>query len=137
LLLLGVERVRIVRELEPTRSFRRAKVELVEDDYDFRSDIDAERLQQKLIDAFRTHLPCACQVPEQLEDLLSRHLSLGLLTDLAAYALPLDMAIKRQLLAENRVSIRAQTLLRQIESGLLGRPAAKQSPGFPPPFSLN
>src|SRR3990172_12262137 len=34
-LLLGVERVRIVREMDPLRSFRQAKVEIVEDCYDF------------------------------------------------------------------------------------------------------
>jgi ATP-dependent Lon protease len=140
LLLLGVGRVRIVRELAPLRSFRRAKVEIVEDLYDFSSDNDAEQLQETLVAAFRKHLPCACQVPEQLEDLLSRHLSLGLLTDLAAYALPLEMGIKRELLAERRVSVRAQTLLSQIESGLVGKPAAAKpakSLGFPPQFSAN
>jgi uncharacterized protein len=137
LLLLGVERVKIVRELAPKRSFRQAKVELITDRYDFPSQKHADQLQQKLIDAFRKYLPCACQVPEQLEELLSRDLSLGLLTDLAAYALPLDMAVKRQLLAENCVSVRAQTLLSQIKTGSLGRPTAAVSSGFPPQFSLN
>ncbi|MEX2315748.1 MAG: LON peptidase substrate-binding domain-containing protein [Pirellulales bacterium] len=136
-LLLGVGRVRIVRELEPLRSFRRAKVELVEDCYDFSTDDEAEQLQEALVGAFRKHLPCACQVPEQLEDLLSRHLSLGLLTDLAAYALPLDLAIKRQLLAESRVSVRAETLLSQIEQGLVRQPVAAKALGFPPAFSDN
>ena len=137
LLLLGVERVRIVRELEPMRSFRQAKVELIEDCYDFPSPAHAEELQQKLIDAFRQHLPCTCQMPEQLEELLSQDLSLGLLTDLAAYALPLDFDVKRRLLAENRVSVRARTLLSQIKRGLVGRPAAASSAGFPPQFSVN
>jgi Lon protease-like protein len=136
LLLLGVERVRIVRELAPTRSFRQAKVELVEDRFDFASPKAAEKLQRQLVEAFRKHLPCACQVPEQLEELLSRDLSLGLLTDLAAYALPLNLPVKQQLLAESRVSIRARTLLSQIKNGLIRRPAAI-STGFPPQFSVN
>jgi Lon protease-like protein len=137
LLLLGVARVRVVRELEPLRSFRRAKVELVDDVYDFATTNDATRLQQQLVDAFRKNLPCGCQVPEQLEDLLSRDISLGLLTDLAAYALPLDMDLKRQLLAEDHVSVRAKTLLTQIKSGALGQPAATPKLGFPPQFSMN
>jgi uncharacterized protein len=136
-LLLGVGRARIERELAPLRSFRQAKVELMEDVYDFASGKDAQRLQKKLIDAFRKHLPCACQVPEQLEELLSRDISLGLLTDLAAYALPLDFELKRQLLAENRVAVRAETLLAQIKSGNLGRPVAAVTSGFPPQFSVN
>jgi ATP-dependent Lon protease len=137
LLLLGVSRVRIARELDPLRSFRQARVELVEDDYDFASIKEAKRVQKKLIDSFRKHLPCACQVPEQLEELLSRDISLGLLTDLAAYALPLNMEVKRLLLAENRVSVRAETLLAQIKGGALGRPSASVKSGFPPQFSVN
>jgi Lon protease-like protein len=136
-LLLGVGRVRIVRELEPLRSFRRAQVELVEDCYDFSSADEAEEMQQTLVAAFRKHLPCACQVPEQLEDLLSKHLSLGLLTDLAAYALPLDLEIKRQLLAERRVSARAEVLLSQIEQGLSMQSLPTRALGFPPQFSVN
>jgi uncharacterized protein len=137
LLLLGVARTRIVRELDPVRSFRRAKVELIDDEYDFATTSAAKRLQKKLIDAFRQHLPCACQMPEQLEELLSRDISLGLLTDLAAYALPLDMGVKRKLLAENRVSVRAETLLAQIKDGLASKQPPVKTSGFPPQFSVN
>src|SRR5687767_11230028 len=63
-LLLGVERVRIVEELDPLRSFRQAKVEIVEDRYDFESLAARKRTQEKLITAFRRHLPCTCQLPE-------------------------------------------------------------------------
>jgi Lon protease-like protein len=137
LLLLGVARARITREMAPLRSFRQAKVELIEDVYDFATEKEAQRLQQKLVTQFRENLPCGCQVPEQLEELLSRDISLGLLTDLAAYALPLDIDLKRQLLAENHVSVRARILLQQIKSGTLGLPVTTPKPGFPPKFSLN
>src|SRR3954453_11795274 len=66
-LLLGVQRVRIVKELNPLRSFRQARVELMEDLYDFEKPVERKLLQQRLLDAFRKHLPCACQLPEQLE----------------------------------------------------------------------
>ena len=136
-LLLGVQRVRIVEELEPLRSFREAKVELVEDRYDFVSMAERNKMQAKLLAAFREHLPCACQLPEQLEEMLSHHLPLGLLTDLAAYALPLGIDVKRKLLAERRVSVRVQTLLGQVEE-LAGRAATTSSAGgFPPSFSDN
>jgi uncharacterized protein len=136
LLLLGVGRVKIIRELEPLRSFRRAKVELLEDCNEFSTAEAADEMQQSLVTAFRKHLPCACQVSGQIEDLLSRQLSLGLLTDLAAYALPLDLSVKRQLLGECSVAVRAQTLLAQLERGLIGRKPADAS-GFPPAFSMN
>ena len=114
LLLLGVQRVRIVKELDPLRSFRQAQVEIVEDCYDFDTPADREGMQDKLLTAFRKHLPCACQLPEQLGDMLSSQLPLGLLTDLAAYALPLDGDVKQQLLAECRVRQRSEILLREV-----------------------
>jgi ATP-dependent Lon protease len=136
-LLLGVERVRIVQEMDPLRSFRQAKVEIVEDCYDFESISDKKRMQEKLLAAFRKHLPCTCQLPEQLEEMLSRHLPLGLLTDLAAYTLPLDTDVKCRLLSECRVSVRAQTLLEQVRRlAAASGSIAKQQP-FPPRFSDN
>ena len=93
---LGVERVRIVQELDPLRSFRQAKVEIVEDCYDFESiGRQASDCRRSCSPRFASILPCACQLPEQLEEMLSRHLPLGLLTDLAAYALPLDTDVKQ------------------------------------------
>ena len=136
LLVLGVQRVRIVHELDPLRSFRQARVELVEDSYDFNTPAERKRLQETLLSAFRKHLPCACQLPEQLEEMLSSHLPLGLLTDLAAYALPLEMAVKQQLLAECRVGARAEILLAEVEN-LAVTASATSSRTFPPSFSDN
>jgi uncharacterized protein len=136
-LLLGVERVRIVEELDPLRSFRQAKVEIIEDRYDFQSKSELKRIQDTLLSAFREHLPCACQQPEQLQEMLSRHLPLGPLTDLAAYALPLDLEVKQKLLAERRVSVRAEIMLQQVAAlaGAAGPTPAKLA--FPPRFSDN
>src|SRR5256714_12974386 len=135
-LLLGVQRVRIVQELQPLRSFRQARVELIEDCYDFQTPAERKQLQERLLNAFRKHLPCACQLPEQLESMLSDQLPLGLLTDLAAYALPLDADVKQQLLAECCVRHRAEILLAEVEN--LADAAARPSAlTFPPSFSEN
>jgi Lon protease-like protein len=136
LLLMGVQRVRIVKELEPLRSFRKARVELLEDCYDFATSTDRKKMQDRLLAAFRKHLPCACQLPEQLESMLSDQLPLGLLTDLAAYALPLEGDIKQQLLAECCVRRRAEILLTEVEKLAV----AASTPSkliFPPSFSEN
>ncbi len=135
-LLLGVQRVRIVKELEPLRSFRQASVELIEDCYDFHSTAARKQLQEQLLTAFRKHLPCACELPEQLENMLSAQLPLGLLTDLAAYALPLEMTVKQQLLAECNVRRRAEILLAEVEN-LAVADSAPSAPTFPPSFSEN
>lgn len=135
-LLLGVQRVRIVQELQPLRSFRQARVELIEDCYDFDTPAERKQLQEQLLDAFRKHLPCACQLPEQLENMLSSQLPLGLLTDLAAYALPLDTDVKQQLLTECRVRERAEILLSEVEN-LADTVSKPSSLTFPPSFSDN
>src|SRR3954452_5299851 len=131
LLLMGLQRVRIVRELEPLRSFRKARVELIEDCYDFDTPADQTEMHERLLAAFRKHLPCACQLPEQLESMLSDQLPLGLLTDLAAYALPLDGEIKQQLLAECRVRCRAEILLSEVEK-LAVAASTSSKLSFPP-----
>src|SRR3954452_10314649 len=70
LLLMGVQRVRIVKELEPLRSFRKARVELIDDCYAFYTSAERTEMHERLLAAFRKHLPCACQLPEQLESML-------------------------------------------------------------------
>lgn len=134
-LLLGVGRVHIVEELPPLRSFRQARVEIVDDQYDFQSKSELRRIQETLLTAFRKHLPCACQLPEQLEEMLSCQLPLGLMTDLAAYALPLEMDVKRKLLAERRVRVRTATLLEQVATLAGASTATPRS--YPPRFSEN
>lgn len=135
LLLLGMQRVRIDHELDPPRSFRQASVELIDDEYDFDAVADGHTLQEKLVAVFRDNLPCECETPEELDKLLSGELPLGLLTDLAAYALPLDAVVKQQLLAECRVSARVEILLSQVEE--FATAASKPSHVFPPLFSEN
>jgi Lon protease-like protein len=141
LLLLGVQRVQIVKELDPLRSFRQARVELLEDCYDFESTVERKRMQEQLLSAFRAHLPCSCELPEQLENMLSGQLPLGLLTDLAAYALPLSAEVKLELLGECRVRRRAETLLREVKQLVNVASNKKKSSDsplvFPPSFSDN
>ncbi|HEX3601474.1 MAG TPA: LON peptidase substrate-binding domain-containing protein [Lacipirellulaceae bacterium] len=136
LLLLGVQRARILQELDPIRSFRQARVELIEDCYDFQSACERGRVQEELMSAFRTQLPCACELPEQLEGMLTDQLPLGLLTDLAAYTLPLAAEVKMQLLAECRVRGRAEILLGEVKK-LAGASSKKSALIFPPAFSDN
>jgi uncharacterized protein len=137
LLLLGVHRVRVVREVEPPRCYRRAAVELLEDCYHGISSHELDRLNRELLEAFQRVLPASCQGAEQLPELLSEQAPLGLLTDLAAYTLPLDIALKQQLLAECRVAVRAKTLLAEMEKLSVDEAISAATIGFPPPFSVN
>lgn len=137
LLLMGVGRIRIVEEMPALRSFRQAKVELLHETFVDGAAHVVEELRRELIAAFESCLPCQCQAPEQIREMFAQHLPLSMMTDLAAYALPLDMKLKQQLLAERHVDIRAQLLLehleRQSSSELVGAGLA----AFPPAFSVN
>lgn len=137
LLLMGVGRIRIAEEMPPLRSFRQAKVELLRETFANDSAHYIDELQRDLMAAFQQHLPCGCQAPEQLSEMFAQHLPLGMMTDLAAYALPFDLALKQQLLAECRVDVRAQLLLEQLESQSSSEMVGAAADDFPPPFSLN
>jgi Lon protease-like protein len=137
LLLLGVGRIRIVEEMPPLRSFRQAKVELLDETFTDASAHHIHELEREMMTAFQQHLPCGCQAPEQLREMFAQDLPLGMMTDLAAYALPLAMEVKQRLLAEFRVDVRAQLLLEHLERQSPREMVGAIADDFPPPFSSN
>lgn len=137
LLLMGVGRIRIVEEMPPLRSFRQAKVELLRETFVNDASHHVEELQRELMSAFEQHLPCGCQAPEQLREMFAQRLPLSMMTDLASYALPLDVALKQRLLAEYHVDVRARMLLEQLESQSSRELVGAAADVFPPPFSVN
>jgi ATP-dependent Lon protease len=137
LLLMGLQRIRIVRELDPPRSFRRAEVELVSDRCAAGPPERLEELRHKLLSVFQRFMPCNCQVPDQVQEMFAQQLPLGLMTDLAAYSLSLSMQLKMQLLAESRADVRAQMLIKHLDRAVADQSASSRSELFPPPFSVN
>ncbi|MBX9787441.1 MAG: LON peptidase substrate-binding domain-containing protein [Pirellulales bacterium] len=138
LLLQGLKRVALVRELPPTKLFREAEVQVCEDNYPLEATAQRPALQRDLLQAFRHALPRLPEGMDQLEHLLRADVSLGMLTDLAAYTLELPLDIKQRLLAEPNVDCRAQTLLAELRS--LPAASGESSAGrakFPPDFSCN
>ncbi|MBM4013082.1 MAG: hypothetical protein FJ286_17240 [Planctomycetes bacterium] len=133
-LVLGVRRLRLVRELPPKKLFRIVESELLEDVVPRATDgALAGALQRELLDAFKRSMPQAPDAHEQLDQLLGSQITLGMLTDIVAYTLDLDMDTKLRLLAECDVAERTRVLLAAI--------AARGSAGirrtFPPNFSPN
>jgi uncharacterized protein len=133
-LLLGVRRLRLVKEMPPHKLFRVVESEIVED---FEPDDApagmATALQQKLLAAFKAAMPKIPAAYEQLDQLLGSQITLGMLSDIVAYTIDLDLEWKLRLLAENNVFRRTQILLEAIAS----RPAAGSARVFPPLFSVN
>lgn len=138
ILLLGLTRARILREVPQPRPFRKAEVELLRDQYGPLDDAARNRLKQQLFAAFQELLPHAALASDQLTQSLGAHIGLSTLTDLLAYSLQLDVPSKQQLLATLQVEQRAKMLLQHLARLPQRTDAENQRHGgFPPPFSLN
>lgn len=132
-LLLGVRRLRLGRELPPTKPFRVVEAEILEDHEPDGSDSGtAATVQRELLAAFKRAMPKIPQAYEQLDQLLGSQITLGMLTDIVSYTIDLDIDCKLRLLAECDVFRRARLLMETVASR-----AAAGGRGFPPEFSLN
>jgi Lon protease-like protein len=133
-LLLGVRRLRLVRELPPKKLFRVVESEIMDDIIPDDEPPDAAtHLQQELLSAFKRAMPKIPDAYEQLDQLLGSQITLGMLSDIVAYTIDLDIEWKMRLLAECNVFRRTQLLLEAIAQ----RPAAGMARPFPPQFSVN
>ncbi|MFY8201257.1 MAG: LON peptidase substrate-binding domain-containing protein [Pirellula staleyi] len=148
ILLAGLQRARIVEELDVTSSFRQARVELMPDvmPEDFKESIDEHR--RELLNVFRSVIPRDSANSKTITDLLTQQLPLGILTDIISYAANLPIPIKQLLLGEPNVKTRYLTLMEHMVpimcggQDTLGDDPTQSSPSkneleFPPPFSDN
>jgi ATP-dependent Lon protease len=136
-LLVGVKRARIIRELEPLRSYREAEVELLDDEQLAKSGAGHAKLQRRMLDFVRRFAPSAPDKENPFETVLAGDVPLGMLTDIVTYMLPLDLSFKECMLAETNVDRRARRLLAHLDSlGEVGDAKGCES-AFPPQFSVN
>lgn len=147
ILLVGIRRVRIVRELPSEAAYREAQIEVLNDEYPEENAVARAALQRRLVSAFRKLMPQLDDVQEQLSQLLGNGVSLGALCDIIAYTLNLPIEFKLKLLEEANVDLRAIQLLNHFRG--LAKPSSAASPAvkpiiaqeatedFLPKFSLN
>lgn len=134
LLLLGVRRARIVREVATDKLYRQADVELIEDLYPAAGATRRPRLQRDLVERFCRLAGRSTQVQAQFEQLLAHQAPLGVLADIVAFTLDLSVAAKQSLLAEPDVDRRSLRLVATLDTLLTeGSPR----PLYPPPESDN
>jgi Lon protease-like protein len=136
LLLQGLSRARVREELKTDRMYRVARVELMCDVVVNVPGVEQE-LRQALGSAVAPFFAGQALAAQQLGRLLESPLPLGALCDIFASVLPLDVAVKQELLAEAQVEQRTRLLLSTLESC---QPAeAEEAPRrrFPPEFSSN
>ena len=134
LLLVGLRRMGVVRELPPTRPFREAEVLVLDDYYPIESAARRPDLQRRLIDQFRHLMPNVQELHQQLDEVLANDVPLGMLTDILAFTLKFDLATKEQLLRETNVDRRAARLLEAMHAQGESDPTSSR---FPPDFSPN
>ena len=136
-LLLGLQRVRLVREMQPVHRFREAQVELCNDRYEACPASRQKALRQQLHDRLIEVLPMLPEAQEQLDQLLGSGIALGALTDVISYMLDLDLAHKQSLLSEVDVYRRTELLLAHFAEAMAKQAAGRTEVGFPPEFSMN
>ena len=135
LILQGLCRARVLEEVDTDRLYRIARVDLCPD-VPVSSSQRAEALRRELGQGIEPFFAGQAASLEQMRRLLGSPLSLGQLCDIFAYALPMELEIKQQLLEEVGVQPRVRLLLSSLE----GRtpPVTNEPPRrFPPEFSEN
>jgi Lon protease-like protein len=141
ILLRGLCRVRVEKELCHAKLYRTAKVELLHDvpmNY-----LQAEqKLRRQISKLVPTWFPAQTAVLEQFRKLLRSDLPLGALCDIIGFALPLDVEIKQELLEELEVEQRVRRLIALLRTKKPCQEAIEEAAGaverkFPPEFSVN
>jgi uncharacterized protein len=137
ILLMGLSRVKILRELEPQRLFREARLEICGDCYPPQESANHSALSREIRETLAHLLPQLPEAREQLDHLLENDVSLGMLTDVVGYMLDIGLEEKQALLAETDVYARAETLLEHLARAAGALAGEKLEGGFPPLFSAN
>ncbi|WP_246112738.1 LON peptidase substrate-binding domain-containing protein [Allorhodopirellula solitaria] len=153
ILMVGVRRAKIRRELETTQSFRTAHVDLINDFYVPAATEKRGALKRRLLTAFGKIIPPKAGSHQALHDLMAGQMGVGPITDIIAYMMPFPTTDKLTLLEMNDVDGRAEHLIELIdrsdidlqsvgmseqEIGLQEEsPHRPDDDSFPPPFSMN
>lgn len=138
LLLHGLRRIRLVRELAATKSFREAVVDVVYDKYPEQTSTAQSASHRRLLEVLGELGRKRPEAKDPLRQLLDGDVPLGALTDIVAYALPLETEFKQRLLEESDVEARAAMLVDRLGSKRsdIVRNWFRND-GEPPQFSLN
>ncbi len=136
ILLRGLCRVRLVDEIPTPKLYRTACVRVLHVATIPGAD-EAADLRGKLIEAGMTWMDALGLDPEQSARVMESGLPIGALADVLAFALPLPVERKQQLLEELDARRRTEALLHYLETSRPARNAGQHGEDFPPAFSTN
>jgi Lon protease-like protein len=137
LLLQGVQRGRIVREIPTDRMYRMAEIGLpVETPAPGDAALRAacESLRARFLELSRRE---GVLDDEAMQCLAAEHLSPGTLADLIAFSMEISPIIKQQVLDTFDPSARIELVSRQLQPNPQARAGDRPRAGFPPCFSPN
>lgn len=123
LVLFGLRRAIIQQELPPVRSYREARVRIVEDTPE--SPAEQGEIGKQLLDRFRLIAPEAGKILDAFE---SGQLAMSHFADIMAFSYPFELEVELLLLGEPSARKRARIMLDNLPS---------ESPSDLPPFSMN
>jgi Lon protease-like protein len=136
ILLRGLSRIRIVEELATDKLYRTARIEMLHDGGFPAADRD-EQLRGMLAPVVWKWLDDQGAVLEQLRKLLKSDQPLSVVTDIIAFALPMDPQFKQHLLSILNVEERARSLGNYLADEKPPVPAATPARKYPLEFSTN
>ena len=135
LLIRGISRVRILREVPDSNPYRSARLELLHDGPQPNAKT-ADRLRRQLSRAVLKQAAAKGEIVEGFRKLIQSDLSVSSLCDICCFTMDLDPAIKQELLEILDVEQRVTRVLAHLRAT---QKEAEQSPvhKFPPDFSEN
>jgi Lon protease-like protein len=135
LMIVGLARLRLLREMPPTKPFRVFEAECLRDRPLPEGDETSQVVREKLLEGFerlvQTHAKSS-QAPLQFA---AGHSSLAMLTDAIAFAAPFGLNAKLAILAETDVLKRANLVLALLAQ--IGQSGTASGVSFPIDFSPN
>jgi uncharacterized protein len=132
LMLRGMGRVRIVREIPGPQLYRSAEVALLAD-FEITKH-ERQRWRRRLLTAVTRWFDDKGGVQKDLHKVLTSKMPLGALADILSFALPLSLQTKQHQLEEVDVERRLKCLLAHLPAE---EPSSSTERKFPPGFSLN
>jgi Lon protease-like protein len=137
LLLHGLSRARILEEIHTDRAYRIARVQLIPECQDPAGKA-ARDLRDRLGEQMQRWLAPQQSALDQLNKLLGSGLSVGMLCDILAFALPFEVEHKQGLLEERDPGRRVDQLLGHLTTLVPPADTSKTTQRqFPPDFSAN
>jgi Lon protease-like protein len=128
ILFQGLSRCRIRKELPPSKLYRNAQVERL-DDLPMAAADHEDELRQQLDRLVPVWFSDQEELVEQVRHRLRSNVPLGTVCDLLAFALSIDLGFKQVLLEQLDVAKRVYQLIRHMETCVARK--------FPPNFSTN